>query len=539
MGMGRGELKRWLNPLDRGEESKAFFQRRMALYCGAMALYVAAVLLYVNIVYPIYPHIRPRYATAINFLGLFGLACQTGGWLMCRRETPSSWTFLNLLDFSSCVITGWILAAVAVLSNDRPPNVYSAFVLASYAVLARGLMVPSTGQRTAVFTGVAMAPMVVLSPFVDLDFPRPALVAIGFFFCVSAVAFATIGSNVIYGLRAKVREAMQLGQYTVENKIGEGGMGTVYKARHALLRRPTAIKMLRPERAGWASLARFELEVQHMAELTHPNTVAIYDYGRSPDGVFYYAMEYLDGVDLQTLVDEMGPQAPERVIHVLLQVCGALREAHGRGLIHRDVKPGNIMLCRRGDVPDVAVVVDFGLVKQVIDGSAITSTNAIAGTPAYLAPEAVTAPDQVGAASDLYSLGGVAYFLLTGRPVFNGASVIEVCMQQVDAAPTPPSEALGRPLPAELEALLLRCLAKDPADRPASAAALAAALAKLPEATAWTEDRAADWWQAYAAGHRPWPVTGDRTPSLATITIDLAARAHTTTGAADAAAGDD
>ncbi len=509
--------------LAEAQETKAFLQRRLTLYCGAMALYIAGVMLFTNILYPIYPYTRPYYATAINFLGLGGLSCHVAGWLSARRDKLMTWGGLYFLDFTSSAVTGWTLAVVASLSGDKPPNVYSAFILASYAVLARGLMVPSTGRRTMLFTGIGMAPMPIVAPFLDVGFPRPALALITFFFYVSAVAFATIGSSVIYGLRAKVREAMQLGQYTIEAKIGEGAMGTVYKARHALLRRPTAIKVLRPDRTGWRYLARFELEVQHTAELTHPNTVAIYDYGRSPDGLFYYAMEYLDGVDLQTLVTETGPQPPERVVHILSQVCGALREAHGRGLIHRDVKPGNIILCRRGDMPDVAVVVDYGLVKQVVSGSELTTGDAVAGTPAYLAPEAILAPETVGPATDIYALGGVGYFLLTGRPVFTGASVIEVCMHHVDTEPVPPSKVLDLGIPSEVEALILRCLAKDVGDRPASAEAIARELSAMASAAAWTEERAAAWWERYQHEHsddRP----SSRPMSLASMTVDLAGR---------------
>jgi serine/threonine protein kinase len=237
---------------------------------------------------------------------------------------------------------------------------------------------------------------------------------------VVAVAVATACSRVIYGLRREVRLARRLGQYTLEEKLGEGGMGVVYRARHALLRRPTAVKLLKGERLGEASLRRFEREVLLTASLSHPNTVSVYDFGRTPDGVFYYAMEYLEGLSLEQLVAEEGAQPPGRVVHVLRQVLGALAEAHGVGLVHRDVKPDNVILCERGGLSDVAKVVDFGLVKDLDAADALSHEGMLVGTPLYLAPEAIRSPD-TDPRADLYSLGAVAYFLLTGKHVFRRA----------------------------------------------------------------------------------------------------------------------
>ena len=190
--------------------------------------------------------------------------------------------------------------------------------------------------------------------------------------CAVTIAIATVGSRVIFGLRTEAARVKRLGQYTLEHKIGAGGMGVVYRASHAMLRRPTAIKLLPPERAGEASLVRFEREVQMTAQLSHPNTVAIYDYGRTPEGVFYYAMEFLDGINLEDLVRTHGPQPAGRVVAILDQVCGALNEAHGSGLVHRDIKPANIILTERGGEPDVAKVVDFGLVKPLVADESAT-----------------------------------------------------------------------------------------------------------------------------------------------------------------------
>ena len=319
----------------------------------------------------------------------------------------------------------------------------------------------------------------------------------GVLWSLCAVALSVLTSGVIYGLRRRVSEARRLGQYTLEEKIGEGGMGSVYRARHAMLRRPTAVKLLPPERAGASNLKRFEREVQTTAQLSHPNTVAIYDFGRTPDGVFYYAMEYLEGIDLQVLGREFGPQPPGRVIHLMSQVAGALEEAHAVGLIHRDVKPANIILCRRGGAPDVAKVVDFGLVRDLAAGGAATLSglDLVTGTPLYLPPEAIRAPEAVDGRSDIYALGAVGYYLLAGRDVFAGATVVEVCAHHLHTRPEPPSVALGRPLPADLEILLLSCLEKDPARRPQTAGELEEELLACASAGEWGEREARRWWR--------------------------------------------
>ena len=245
-------------------------------------------------------------------------------------------------------------------------------------------------------------------------------------------------------------------------------MCVVYLARHAMLRRPTAVKLLRPEKTNEKSIVRFEREVQLTSQLTHPNTITIYDYGRTSEGIFYYAMEYVDGIDLETLVTRHGPQPEGRVIHILVQVCGSLVEAHGIGLIHRDIKPSNIILTRRGGLFDFAKLVDFGLVKAVDVGrvAVLTPSDLIVGTPHYMAPEVIRHPDQADARSDLYAVGAVGYFLLAGRPLFEGGSVAEILFQHVGTKPEPPSVHRGNAVSPELESLLLGCLAKEPADRP-------------------------------------------------------------------------
>jgi hypothetical protein len=290
--------------------------------------------------------------------------------------------------------------------------------------------------------------------------------------------------------------AKQLGQYALETKLGAGGMGTVYKARHAMLRRPTAVKLLDADKMSDVAIARFEREVQLTSALTHPNTVAVFDYGRTPDGIFYYAMEYLEGMNLDDLVKRFGPLPEARMVFILRQVCGSLAEAHAADLVHRDIKPANIILTRRGGLHDYVKVLDFGLAKALDDRekAGVTSPNALMGTPLYLSPEAVNQPDHVDARTDVYALAAVGYFLLTGTPVFNGSTVMEICMKHVKSPPESPSARRGKPVSPDLEALLLRCLAKAPSDRPRDAAEMLRELDQCVVEGEWTVLDAASWW---------------------------------------------
>ena len=269
-----------------------------------------------------------------------------------------------------------------------------------------------------------------------------------------------------------------------------------------MLRRPTAIKMLSVDKVNDASIQRFEHEVQITSQLNNPNTVAIYDYGRTPEGVFYYAMEYLDGIDLQSLVERYGPQSVPRSIHILLQVCNSLNEAHSMGLVHRDIKPANIMLNRRGGESDVVKVLDFGLVKALDDQkqSAMTDQRSLTGTPLYMSPEAIQLPGSVDARSDLYAVGAVGYFLLTGCPVFEADNVVDLCQKHVATPPTPPSQRSGISMPAELESAILACLEKSRAKRPQTARELAQLSSRCKEATAWSIEEADAWWGRHERG---------------------------------------
>ena len=355
------------------------------------------------------------------------------------------------------------------------------------------------GVVTKVDRAEAFRPLAILQTTFWSLFALLAAAAVALFF--STVLLARLRRQE----RAAALVAKRLGRYTLDGQIGEGGMGVVYRARHVMLRRPTAVKLLRLDKTNDKSIARFEREVQLTSQLTHPNTITIYDYGRTSDGIFYYAMEYLDGIDLQALVTRHGPQPEGRVIHILLQVCGSLVEAHGIGLIHRDIKPSNIILTRRGNVFDFVKLVDFGLVKAVDAGkaAALTTADSMVGTPHYMAPEVIRLPDQADARSDVYAIGAVGYFLLAGRPLFQGCSVAEILFQHVGAKPEPPSVHRGSAVSPDLESLLLSCLAKERAERPQSAQALADALGRI-SAPTWSPQDAELWWQAHiSSSSRP------------------------------------
>jgi serine/threonine-protein kinase len=310
-------------------------------------------------------------------------------------------------------------------------------------------------------------------------------------------AISVYASHRIEILHQAATAARRLGQYQLKRRLGSGGMGEVYLAEHVLLRRPCALKLIRPERAGDPEyLRRFEREVQATAALTHPNTVQVFDYGHAEDGTFYFAMEYLPGLTLQELVHRYGPVPAERAVYLLRQVCGALKEAHAVGLIHRDVKPGNVVVCERGGLADVVKLLDFGLVRRIDAEEGITVDSVVTGTPAYMSPEQAAGGEDLDARSDIYAVGSLAYFLLTGRPPFVDRTVVRVLAAHLYEAPEPPSR--HRPeVPPDLENVVLRCLAKSPSDRFPDVASLDTALARCASPDRWTTADAAVWWRSH------------------------------------------
>ncbi len=466
-------------------------------------------------------------------------------WLLLR-DAPRSPRFVRAVELTTLFVGTAAISTIALVMDliAEPDMVVRSLLV--YVLLVYAVYVPSTARHTLVVAALMTVPLLgsIFVAFRAWDpalydppaatWPRgkigdmayPATLVSAAFWAI-AVAMAAVFSQTIYGLRKAVSDIQRLGQYTLEKELGEGGMGVVYRASHAMLRRPTAIKLLLPDRAGKDALSRFEREVRRTAMLTHPNTVTVFDYGRTTDGVFYYAMELLEGASLHELVEVCGPLPAERVIHLLEQAAASLAEAHDAGLIHRDVKPGNILVVDRGGISDLVKVVDFGLVKDVgykTEGDAmaepaLTMANAITGTPLYIAPESVTAPETVDARTDLYSLGAVGYWLLTGTHVFGGKSILEVCAHHLHSVPDPASMRLGAPVAADLEAVLLACLAKRPEDRPASAQALRERLRACAAAGLWTNAKAAQWWalhrhQLRSSGAETSAVSGAETSAV-------------------------
>ncbi|MET0390540.1 MAG: serine/threonine-protein kinase [Polyangiales bacterium] len=524
-------------PLDT-DAARAFLQRRLGFFAKFFALMVGGFQLLARVVNSQTPVLQEVMGNRLLPTHLIVLLLFVSLLLRLRTATCS---VLELRIIDAVLTIGPPIAIGAALEPVSPyvrPELLLLLVV-GHLLLLRAVVVPSTPKRTLLLAISVSIPVVVATYFYYAHHADPSLPPVSMYvvvtaaWCFASTVMTTLVSYSIYGLRQKVVAAAQLGQYTLERRIGQGGMGVVYRARHALLRRPTAIKLLSADRSAGQDLLRFEREVQLTSQLTHPNTIAIYDYGRTPEGVFYYAMEYLDGVDLQQLVELTGPQSLGCVIRIVDQVAGALAEAHKLGLIHRDIKPANVILCERGGVPGIAKVVDFGLVKRVhggADSPLLSGTQAIMGTPLYLSPEAIAHPDVVDERSDLYALGAVAYFLITGTPVFAAQSVVEVCAHHLHTTPEPPSARCGRPLPPELDRLVLQLLAKEPSGRPLSAFELRRELSRLPGITRWTDDDAAAWWHevlARRAQGLPRPQRASQTPGTSqTLAVDLRFRAE-------------
>jgi serine/threonine-protein kinase len=375
------------------------------------------------------------------------------------------------------------------------------------------LFLPTSRGKTAI-TALAAAttgPLAALSYSAITGVPVPGPVQ---FFWAYLLNYVTAGMSIIpasilFRLGCDVSEARRLGSYELVEPLGHGGMGEVWRAKHRMLRRPAAIKLIRPEKLGESDngdatnlLRRFEREAQATAGLHSHHTIELYDFGITAEGTFFYVMELLDGFDLETLVEEYGPLPAERCVHLLLQVCDSLQDAHLSGLIHRDIKPANIYLCRYGHRDDMIKVLDFGLVKATGDflagGTRLTGAGQTTGTPAYMSPELALGEEVIDARADIYALGCVAYWLLTGQLVFDATSPMKLVLQHVQDEPVPPSERTELSIPEALDEVILHCLRKSPDERPQSAAEVARALERVPLPSAWDAERATRWWQTHA-----------------------------------------
>jgi eukaryotic-like serine/threonine-protein kinase len=420
---------------------------------------------------------------------------------------------LELVVFGTVVVQLSVMMAARIAAAAHDHDAVAAVAtqhifLGAWCVLilTYGTFMPNTWKRgAAVMVTMALVPFVVLAVQRRLSPEVAALLdASGTSSPVPlplvAALVSTYGTHIINSARREAFKARQFGQYRLLERLGGGGMGEVYKAEHILLKRPCAMKLIKPESEADATIARFEKEVMATAKLTHWNTIEIFDYGRSDDGTFYYVMELLPGLPLEDLVKKHGPLPPGRVVHLLRQVCGALQEAHAAGLIHRDIKPANIFAAQRGGVFDVAKLLDFGLVKEAVDSSAGDSAErgTFSGTPLYMSPEQASTYEDVDGRADIYSLGAVAYYLLTGQPPFTHKNVAQLLAAHARSEIVPPSK-LNAAVPADLEQVVRQCLAKKRSERYPDAAAMMHALASCACADQWGPEQAAQWWQARAA----------------------------------------
>ena len=381
-------------------------------------------------------------------------------------------------------------------------------------VLLFNVVVPTVPRYVAIaaLASVTAVPAMVLLS-ISLFPPDPWLSAPMIFFgfgfpYMLVVIMAYVGARVVYTLNAEVTRARELGSYRLEERLGEGGMGEVWRASHRLLARSAAVKLIRQSAAGHArgvseeTRRRFEREAQVIAQLRSPHTVTLFDFGVADDGSFYYVMELLDGVDTDALIRRFGPIPAERVLYVLRQMCHSLSEAESCGLVHRDIKPANIFLCRYGEDHDFVKVLDFGIAKAAHEtsweGQTVTTISTeIQGTPAFIAPEQALGGADVDIRADIYSTGCVAYWLLTGQPVFTADTAMKLLLAHANTAPEPPSSRTEIPIPQDLDALVLSCLAKDREQRPQSARDLLQRLDAIAIQKTWTEARAREWWKAH------------------------------------------
>jgi serine/threonine-protein kinase len=438
------------------------------------------------------PHTLYNFATAYEIIGALGINASAWGW-----ESDLS------ID-QELVGIPWVCVWILVFPTVMPA--------APRRTAAAGTIAALSGAAIMAFS-VVVHGLPVGAGWADVwrfiaTFTYPAIICAG---------LAHWTAVLVYKLSREAAKARRMGSYQLVEKIGSGGMGEVWKAKHRLLVRPAAIKLIRRDVCGKddetcrTTMRRFEREAQTTALLRSPHTVELYDFGMTDEGTFYYVMELLDGLDLKRLVERYGPLPGDRAIHLLRQTCHSLHDAHSAGMVHRDVKPANIFTCRRGQDYDFVKVLDFGLVAASADASdmrtQLTADGVMSGTPAFMAPEMASGEGTIDARTDVYALGCVAYWLLTGRVVFEGNSAVAVILKHARDLPAPPSSRTELPIDPELERIVLACLAKDPDDRPASAAILSQQLEECARtAGAWTNDSAMQWWRMHA------PEAGARGP---------------------------
>ena len=500
-------------------ETRSLLRRRLRTVAVLLLIGFGTFLLWSMVRWKMSEHLEGDYRWV--FFSLVGVTSlmALAAWKLCAKCDLS----MTKLRLAEAVVFGAPAAFFFALSYYKlayyatldEGHAHVASPLAAWVLLifCYGVFVPNNWKRAAwVIGAMAAAPLVVMgivylqcSDYAQLiqtdDFDDAPIEQAILMTLVAMIAI--VGVHTINTLRHEAFVAKQLGQYRLKRLLGSGGMGDVYLAEHQMMKRPCAVKVIRPEKAGDPQvLARFEREVRATAKLSHWNSIDIYDYGRTPDGTFYYVMEYLPGHNLGELVREHGPIPAGRLLYLMRQVCDALGEAHGHGLIHRDIKPANIFCAYRGGVFDVAKLLDFGLAKPLTDAndSGLTQEGSITGSPLFMSPEQAGS-DEVDARSDIYSLGAVMYFMATGKAPFEYASPLKVMIAHASEDPEPP-RYLNGDIPAELEEVILRSLEKRPGDRYQTVVELREALDRIPVDSEWTARMAADWWNNYGCPQR-------------------------------------
>jgi len=445
------------------------------------------------------PDIPPTFRSVGIAANLLGLALAAGVVMLASNPRLDARLVLDLALVWE-VLDGLLIS----LTDPRIPltkeNAFGAWSGAAVWVLLFPILIPNTRGKIVLAT-LATAAMDPLGKMIHVALGAPPPAAVAFTSTALAAVLGIVISGLIFRISVQASRARELGSYRLVERLGSGGMGEVWRAEHRMLARPAAIKLIRTDGSSGGSSRdvqkRFEREARATARLSSPHTVQIYDFGTTEEGTFYYVMELLEGFDLETLVKKFGPVPPERAVHLLHQACLSLAEAHARGFTHRDIKPANIYVCHYGIEYDFVKILDFGLVKSsgVIDaeGGTLTAVGTIAGTPGYMSPE-MALGREVDWRADIYSLGCVGYWLVTGRPVFEQESAIEMVMDHARTPPPRLSERSSARLPERLESVLFSCLQKNPDDRPQSVEELALELEKVAASPVWTPSRARQWW---------------------------------------------
>jgi tRNA A-37 threonylcarbamoyl transferase component Bud32 len=448
-------------------------------------------------------------SVSINALGVLS-AAGTYLWVKFSASTLHAKSDAGLWLM---VLNAADLALLETWASEPTMAVMGHISWTAIVILLSAMIVPSTPRKmfAASLVAASLAPFGVWLAYLrGVDTPSPLNTFLMYLPTYACAVAAVVPARMFQRMGRRLRDARDLGSYELVERLGEGGMGEVWRARHRLLARPAAIKLVRPAMLGAddapaarLALRRFESEAQATAALTSPHTIRLFDFGATEDGRFYYVMELLDGRDMASLVQQAGPLPVPRVLYLLKQICHSLAEAHARGLVHRDIKPANIFVCRMGLDDDVVKVLDFGLVQHVATRDStqdltqsVTSLGKVVGTPAFMAPESLAGDGSVDHRADLYAVGCVAYYLLTGEHVFEGRTPLQAMIDHVSTPPAAPSTRSRHPVPEWLDHLVLACLAKDPGDRPRTATEILQRIAMLDDGPNWTSAQARDWWQA-------------------------------------------